>query len=627
MFSSLVSNTTNYIKLNNATLQGVGHCCYNFDNIANRVNIDGIMLINLNDIISAKWMGLFLKNDKKNNLSPSSPIQSPEWHIISTDEDTNPDFNIESIASKLKEISNRNIELILYLDVSDQINHAYRTKPNDYLFLQLVMNIGHIFAGITYEFNKHLQAKQQHQRLPFSYITCIQKDGFQLRSTGLKPFILSYITSSVNYIGKNFAKNIYLTGLKHQLNCKNMAHHNNSNIIGCLANKYKFISMRHLYVLKTDKLPFNTEFNTYKSEVAGLMKHIQDKKKELITVIKGVKSQAKQMLEQIIDINGTSSNIIIGMNLDMEFDSQIYNGIQYILENLKYNPPAAEKKKPTQPLNPFAPMFSSNSVSASPVKKIEDDDSGVTVEFKLISILDLMSNGADISAPNSMFGSHIMGGAQKKSVCVTYIPVNMYDTKAATLTDMDMDNIVKDIDILDNVISKGVKSKKIFVLTGTNLSFDAFKKIIAHISNKNKPGSNYTPFESKYINYEINPYLRCSMAYYNYMSVANSITLSNTGIAEPFYIRNANYYARFYKYFTRVRSNTGTVGVYDKLAPHRTCAALIEKHKMDSSNCCTCCKCLSRFGTEYHEYKYIPYLDDKIIDVLDSSNDIWIPRI
>lgn len=614
MLSSSASNTTNYIKLNNATLQGVGHCYYNFDNIANRVNIDGIMLINLNDIISAKWMNVFLKNSNK--LSPSSPIQSPEWHIISPDKDNNPDFNIESVASKLKEISNLNIELILYLDVSDQINYAYRKKTSESMFLQFVMNIGHIFAGVTYEFNKHLQSKQQQSQLSFSYITCIQKDGFQLRSTGLKSFIQSYITSSVNYIGKDFAKNIYLTGLKHQIYCKNMAHHNNSNIIACLANKYKFISMRHLYVLKTNKLPLNTEFNTYNPEVIVLTKHIQDKKKELIKSIKDVKSQAKQMLEKIIDVNGSSSNIIIGMNLDMEFDLQIYNGVQYILENLKYNPPSAEKKKPPQPFNPFAPMFNGNSASATPVKKIEDDDSGVTVEFKLISILDLMSNGADISAPNSAFGSQMIGGSQKKSVRVTYIPVNIN----SSLTNINMENIVKDIDIFDNLISKGVKGKKIFVLTGTKFSFDDFKKIIGYISDKKKSGSNYTPFESKYINFEINPYLRCSMAYYNYMTVANSIILSKTGVVDPFYIRNAKHYARFYKYFTRVRSNT-------VCNDRNTCVDLIEKHKMDSANCCTCCKCLSRFGTDYHEYKYIPYLDDKIIDVLDSTNDIWIPRI
>ena len=620
MLSSLTSNTTNYIKLNNATLQGVGHCCYNFDNISNRVNIDGIMLINLNDIISAKWMSSFLKNDKKNNLSPSSPIQSPEWYIISPDEDTNPDFNIESVASKLKEISNRNIELILYLDVSDQINHAYRTKPNDYLFLQLVMNIGHIFTGVTHDFNKHLQSKQL-QQLSFSYITCIQKDGFQLRNTGLKPFILSFITSTVNYIGKNFDKNIYLTGLKHQVNCKNMAHHNNSNIIACLANKYKFISMRYLYVLKTDKLPLNTEFYSYKPEVTALMKHITDKKKELITAIKDVKSQARQKLEKIIDVNTTSSNIIIGMNLDMEFDLQIYKGVQYILENLKYNPPVAEKKKTAQPLNPFAPMFSGNSASSNPVNKIEDDDTGVTVEFKLISIMDLMANGADISVPNSVFGSQ--GGSQKKSVCVTYIPVNIPDSVPESLTNTHMQNIVKDIDIFDTIISKNVNGKKIFVLTGTNLSFEGFKKLIGYISDKKQQGSNYKPFESKYINFEINPYLRCIMAYYNYMAVANSITLTTPGVADPFYIRNAKHYARFYKYFTRVRGNNAIV---DKAACVNNDSN--PEHKTDSANCCTCCKCLSRFGTEYHEYKYIPYLDDKDIYVLlESSNDIWIPRI
>jgi hypothetical protein len=79
------------------------------------------------------------------------------------------------------------------------------------------------------------------------------------------------------------------------------------------------------------------------------------------------------MLEKIIDVNSSSSNIIIGMNLDMEFDLQIYKGVKYILENLKYNPPAvAEKKKPSQPLNPFASIFSSNTASATPVNKTYD---------------------------------------------------------------------------------------------------------------------------------------------------------------------------------------------------------------------------------------------------------------
>jgi hypothetical protein len=93
------------------------------------------MLINLNDIISAKWMGTFLKD---RTLTPLSPIQKPEWHLITSSEDGETEFSLQGVASKLKEISNKNIELILYLDVSDQINHAYRTMPNEYLFLQSI---------------------------------------------------------------------------------------------------------------------------------------------------------------------------------------------------------------------------------------------------------------------------------------------------------------------------------------------------------------------------------------------------------------------------------------------------------------------------------------------------------
>jgi hypothetical protein len=617
MASYFIAPTSKYIKLNNAKFQNVGHCCYNFDNIVNRVNIDGIMLINLNDIISAKWVGNVLKNK---SLSPSSQIQLPEWHIISSDETVNPDFNIQIVASKLKEISNRNIELILYLDVSDQINYIYRTQPNDYLLLQIIINIGHIFAGITQEFNKCLSQTQSvssessvssENQLSFSYITCIQKDGFQLRCNGINPFIKSFITSSVNYIGKNFDKNIYLTGLKHQINYNNMAHHTNSNIIACLANNYKFISMRHLYVLKTDKLPLNNEFNTYKHDAVILMKHIQDKKKELITVLKSVKTQAKQTIENIIDVNNTSSNIIIGMNLDMEFDLQIYNGIQHILENLKYSPPSSEKKNSSQSLNPFASTFGSNSV-----KNIEDDNTGVTVEFKLISILDLMSNGTDINVPNSFFSSNM--GIQKKSVCVTYIPINIPNVNSLPnhILQNISKNIAKDIYTLDTVISKGVKGKKIFVLTGNNLTFDNFKKIIACITDKKQIGSNCNPFKSKYINFEINPYLRCGMAYYNYMTIANTVALTTSETKESFYIKNARHYARFNKYFTKIRNN------YEKKSTDST-----EKNESSSTNCCTCCKCLSRFGTEYHEYKYIPYLEDKVIDILDLTNDIWIPRI
>ena len=659
MATDFILPTAKHIKLNNATLQNVGHCCYNFNGIINRVNIDGIMLINLNDIISAKWMSTCLKNKE---LSPLSQILNPEWHLIASSEDGNPDFNVHMVASKLKEISNRNIELILYLDVSDQINHAYRTNPNDYVFLQFVINIGHIFAGIASTFNKYLT-----QQLSFSYITCIQKDGFQLRCANLKPFIVSFITSSVKYISKDFAKNIYLTGLKHQLNSKQMAHHSNSNILACLTSNYKFISMRHLYVLKTDKLPLNHEFNIYKTEVIILTKHIQTKKKEIIAAIKNVKAQAKQHIEKIIDINSSGANIIIGMNLDMEYDSQIYNGVQHILENLKYTPPSSEKKKPPHQLNPFANIFNNTgpSASASPIKKIEDDDSGVTVEFKLISIMDLLSDGAELNGSNSLFG---LPNTQQKSVYVSYIPVTNIDTKQSSI-----DDLANKINVFDDVISKGtnksvsgnkaIKTKKVFVLTGTNLTFDYFKKIIACIGNK-KQGTNYTPFESKYINFDINPYLRCCMAYYNYMAAVNNITLNttSTGIAEPFYIGNAKTYSRFYNYFTCIRGrcndskivpstlNSKPISTLDESRDRRIDVTPVALHWADDSmpvqtvhntsvtpqaktnlniknNCCTCCKCLSRFGTEYHEYKYIPYLDDKVIELLDSTTDIWIPRI
>lgn len=639
MALSLVSTSIDYIKLNNASLQNVGHCCYNFDSITKRNNIDGIMLINLNDIISAKWVGSFLKRSPF-HLGPIHP----EWHIISSDEygKTNPDFNIQTVVSKLKEISDRNIELILYLDISDQINHTFRTSPTEYIFSQFIINIGYIFTGIVYEFNKYLTQSQYQSQLglaplSFSYIACMQKDGFQLRDTGLKPFIISYIMSSVNYISKNFTSNIYLTGLKHQISCKNMAHHTNSNILACLANNYKFISMRHLYILKTDKLPLNTDSYTYKSEVTILMKYINDKKNELIDVIKSVKSQAKQTIEKIINVNDTASNIIIGINLDMVFDLQIYDGIKYILDNLKYNPPPTERKKTTPSLNPFAPIFNgadnshtttanSENTSSNTINKIEDDGSGVTVEFKLINILDLMSNGSIISDTpniNSLFGTN--AGAQKKSVCVSYIPVNIPDSELVTNIQSNsqsnlLQNIVKDIDMFVSVISKSKlqNSKKLFVLVGNNLTFDYFKKIITYIADQKQihQCSNYKSFESKYINFEINPYLRCCLGYYNYMTIANNITLTTSilGASESYYIKNAKHYACFYKYFNRIRGNINV-------------SAHTNTNTNTNTNCCTCCKCLSRFGTEYHEYKYIPYLGDDAITLLESSTDIWIPRI
>lgn len=597
---------TSFVKLNHVNLQNTGNSCYNFDSILNRMSIDGIVLVNLNDIISAKWIAHLLMHTATLSSQISS-FEPTQWHLISNDDNpVNPDFTVKSLVSKLKEISNRNIEIILYLDVADQINYAYRTKPKDYIFLQFIMNICHLFSSITYEFNKHTS-------LNLNYFACIQKDGFQLRCVGLKQFILSYITSSVKYISKDFVHNIYLTGIRHKLNTCQMSHHNNTNFLACLASGYKFISMRHLYVLKTDLLPFSHEFNTYATELVGITSHIYNKKAEVIKALKSVKTQAKQFIEKIINVNHSGDNMIIGMNLDMEYDLQIYNGVQSIIDNLKYTPPEKKKSGPGSGLNPFAPIFGGGSNTSM---KKDDDESSVTVEFKIVSILDLMADGAEINAPHSLFGS---GALQKKSVLTTYIPIHIPNAINSSEFNANTISALNNINIYDKLLNKGIKCKKIIILTGLNLTVDHFKKIVDHLADK-KQGNHAGTYEAKYINFDINPYLRCSMAYYNYMIAAsnNPLTVKTNAnqTIDPFYVKNAALYSRFYNYFNKIRKTVSTT----------TPATHMTKDE-SSSTCCTCCKCISRFGVEYHEYKYIPYLDDKVIDFLDTATDIWMPRV
>lgn len=619
---------TSYIKLNTASLQNVGNGCYNFDNIINRVNIDGVMLVNLNDIISAEWLSNFLKNRR---LDLPNSEQTPEWYIISDTEPSNatPELKVEVVAKKLKELSKRNIELILYIDIADQINYAYRTKPKDHVYLQFVINTGHLFMGVTNAFNKYLESETP---LQFSYFACMQKDGFQLQGTGLKPFIMSYITSTVKYISKDFAKNIYLSGIKNEFIHKNMSHHRNSDLIACIANNYKFISLFDIHLIyelsQHDKdIRVTKEFDSYKSEIKCMLQHIHDKKKEIITAIKDVKSNAKSTIEMIVGVNNTTSNILIGMNLDPEFDLQIYNGIQGILNKLQYNS-TPEKKKTTTPLNPFAPMFNGNNTASAASNKIEDDETGVSVEFKIVSILDLMTSGMDTHVPNSIFG-----GSPSTQICVSYIPVNIPTGSAPSLNiNRYIKNIASKIDIYNNVISneKTIKAAKyIYVLTGINLTHEVFKKIVECISNKPNTEPGYKRFESKYINFDINPYLRCNMAYYNYMAMVNTITLNNASEnanpdQDPFYIRNARLYARFHKYFTGIRGIVLRKEYFANKKLEKMTSQCSEKSELE---CCKCCKCMSRFGTEYHEYKYIPYLEDKVITLLEKTDDIWIPRV
>lgn len=623
-----------YIKLNTASLQNVGNGCYNFENIINRVNIDGVMLININDIISAEWLSNFLKNRL---LDLTNCEQTPEWYIISDKEPSNttPELKIEVVAKKLKELSKRNIELILYIDVADQINYAYRTKPKDHVYLQFVINVGHVFAGVTNAFNKYLSPETP---LQFSYFACMQKDGFQLQGTGLKPFVLSYITSTVKYISKDFAKNIYLSGIKNEFIHKNMSHHRNSDIIACMANNYKFISLFDIHLIyelnQNDKdMRVTKEFDSYKSEIKCMLQHIHDKKKEIITAIKDVKSNAKSTIELVIGVNNSASNILIGMDLDPDFDLQIYNGIQSILNKLQYIG-TPEKKKTNTPLNPFAPMFNGNNTASATPNKIEDDETGVTVEFKIVSILDLMASGMDTHAPNSIFGS---SPASKKSVCVSYIPVNIHGGSVSPSNiNGYTKSIASKINIYNNVISNETTSKAakhIYVLTGINLTHEVFKKIVDCISDKQNTANTHKRFESKYINFDINPYLRCNMAYYNYMAMANTITLGsvikngtidNKSSDEPFYIRNARLYTRFHKYFTGIRGIVLRKEYFANKHLEKRASQCSEKSE---SECCKCCKCMTRKGVEYHDYKYIPYLEDKVIAILEKTDDLWIPRI
>ena len=576
------------LKLNELNILHTGQCMFNFDNMVHMDHVNGVFILNMNDIISLNWIYDSLIKPNISELQFYNPLNK---------------LNVPALCAKLSKLQQNYIPVICYLDVSEQVNNIL-LKPKKGILPQNIANIKARLNTLVNIINANLLLNGSNNSKDniYSYFITYQKDGFDLRWYGTKIFINSFIMSTIKYINRDFYACQYLAGITYSHNFKAIIQNRNTNLIACLANGYRFIDIIE-FIANTADVP-SLYANKYLAENEQYLKNIYETKKQYIDCLKDNQQNIKKQLEKII--NSDTPINIIGMNLDTIFDNHIMEGIKETIAGL------------THPASASASASASTILHGgnSEIKKSTDSCSLTSTdfgnEFKIISFIDMLKPESFLSGLTSASKTFTLGSENKdnRPKVAHYMPF-VSDEPEVMAT------------YIKNMIIEPGKTN-IIIIYGLTVTLETIKTIVAGLCNRLDDGTKIT---SKYINFDINPYIRCLLGYSSYFikfyAESKGLDIKKSCKMEDMILtKRLRLWARFYNYIGTVRHIEPIKhGIVVNSANNTNCP------ENTPHECCKCCKCLSLSGTEYYEIKYLPYLTNATLNYIEINNDIWIPRV
>jgi hypothetical protein len=626
-------------------IPGKGYCFVSLHNFIQQSAFNGLFIINLADIIPTSIFSKLLTSfepDKSAKVIEQITSLAGSWtnklqQIIKWSHTSTASFNK----------SNYGIVFIfdISLAVSDWIGHKSGNHQGTNKLIQCLSN------KLTQLFTEIFCYPEEQLDYPLKYMNIIinyMNDELAWINKGCIEMLYGMITLSPDkYISTQFYSNIYYIGLPPNL-IKYIGSVENKGFIFSSITGAKFINLAMIYTAGTTGIDItylaDPEIN---SNIQAYNWHLSNNHNPKIYQTLFEKND---MLKKIFTSKIPTDNIrpkslvIIGCNLDVDFDKQILAGLKEVVGAIDFTglssaTTVVRDKKLEKNQNGKPDVKFSREPNDECCSGTGGDSSSITMSI----ILPIMNNpgqniktGQDNSA-NQL--NDMMRGLLTGQMPNTNITSKLIQNRVCTLglkfiitTDGQLSFTQPWITIpgIEKIKEYGTEpDNKIIIICSSRLNHSFFQDFIGQITKT--PG--YTKkISANFIDFNINPNLRCCLSYYNYRRQVQA-NYGNIGQqkkmsdgADNLLIKNTKLWLRFIQHISVINPNFD----YNSFPSGSSCfsskpgisANVLSADK--KTDCCQCCSCLSRNGIGYVKFGNIPYIPKTVLD--EIRDDSWIPR-
>jgi len=651
--------------LNQLFIPGKGHVFINLTNFARLQQYNGLFLCNLGDIIHTGFLDkLFASSMPQSGDKLDYFIQKNMRAMITNEVITS------KLAHKMQKViewtlaSNQlfektNYSTIFIYDISNSVSNwvlkSKLAKHNNTWIMKYILNCLNMLFTCIYE--RIPQSVAESINLYVSYLN----DELNLTNRGSLDFIYGLATATPGkYIGNYFNANIYYLGALPNLD-EPISNPVNTGFVYCYLTRTKYINLADILTIPNTEPSFgsNTEPRpsfgsnneprpsfgiTWQGDIQtgnNINEYNTELSKHNTLVYQNLfekNSHLKTALSNTIPISNIrpKSLVIIGCNLDVEFDRGLVAGLKETVGAIDFASITSKHGVGNVSKNNSLTTSSTNNssqskktsdstVSSGPNSGCCNDDTPTTTTMSVIMPIFGGGNSSNSQQPSAtqlnemmrdllggMFTGKLSGNSSttrpiQNRVCT--IGINLIRTFADEIsTNQPFDTIIG----IDKIKEYGADpTNKIIILCSPRMTHEFFSDFIKQLTHT--PGYP-ARISANFIDFAINPCLRKCLAYHNYRMMRNSYNSSLP--TEVPITQMCRLHRKFMNYLNSITPPCSTVEKHGNL---------VEPHKNTIPNeCCTCCSCLSRNGIGYTRFGHLPYVPLEQLNKI--KDDSWLPR-
>lgn len=580
MTTQTTTLTVSIPEVNLIRASNISQCLFDFTNIMTRQTIDGVVIINMNDIFAivdgVNTRGQFLKE------------------IIG-------------------KISNSDLAVIIYLDAREIYNKwrlamAQQAEPEEKILLEFTKHYNALFKDIY--IHAGLQAKQVNSIISFRY------DAMHITGFDFKKFIMSCVHSTVKYIAKQFESQFWLIGQQSPIDYTHISA--NTNFMAIVTHDFRFVSLAD--VISKGSLAFSKQSGMvpdltepYMREYLVTKTVMASNRAECIKRMTMNRHKLRDQYTQIIETADPASHQVVFLNLDPEFDSNLLTPIKDIWSSHPYVKTKPNKKSEMAKSSGADQLESLINMlgMAAAASNCEDNCTGKPNSRGNNGTVtaDIIITTTNPESLASLFGgsggirpsSHVQTVKTKNVINYTELPVLKFGKSPFQPSKLSgLNNLV--------FSANGSEKGSINVIIGQNITWANFQQMVEYIIENPKYPNNIT---AKYVDFKINPLIRTNLGmmkyateYFNLNQLGKSM---NHDACHKLYIKFIQWAEWVKKTSNQVDPEQTTINP----ATHVSC---------------TCCKCISKKGMARYEVGNLPYVDSTVQTIIQETPTFWMPR-
>lgn len=582
MNNNNIATTDNHrVNVNLVRLSNISQCMFDFANIKVRNTINGVVIINMNDVFS-----------------------------LNKTADDRSEFMRALLAMIPDELS-----VVCYLDARE-IYHNFRQSlaktsiPEENILIEFGKTYSILFSDLYT--GSGCTDNQLNTLISYRY------DSMHIIGLDFKGFIKSCIHSTIRYIAKTFDINWWILGQTEPINYSRIA--DNTNFLAMVTHDFRFLPLdevmttgKSCFTLSAKHLqPGSAELERpYFREYVITKTVMTTNKNECVKRLNSQYQKIQTQYERIIETTDPNVHQIVFLNLDPVFDSNLIEPLETLWSTHPYirrnsiSSSTAEKRKASDCCtqmpdnNQIGTFFNMLGMSSS----FQQDPGQIPVP-------DIMITPIDSAGLTNMFGGgkhtarhNQSSNTSKNNIHYTRLPMlsfnpgrTFHPNKLRALTNMNFSPTWK---------HKGQGS--INVIIGQNITRDHFQQIIHYIIDNPKYPNNIV---AKYVDFQINPMIRINLGLMKYSTLYYDLNILGK---QQDHMACHKLYTDYIKWAEWVKQSAN---INESTGPDAT--------TVDA--CCNCCKCNSKKAMAKYVVGNLPYVSQIVQKLICETPTFWIPR-